>query len=157
MEYWKFIREKVGQEKVLFNGCIGAIVKGDKILLVFDKGRKHWQLPGGLQDLEESVEQTAIREISEELGIKGTIKELISVYSDPKWSFVYPNGDPLQIVDFLFLMEVSEEELEKIKIDENEITEYNWFSFSELPETLHPKCRLMCKDIQEYKGRTFLR
>jgi ADP-ribose pyrophosphatase YjhB (NUDIX family) len=157
MEYWKFIREKVGKEKVLFTASIGGIIKEDKILLVFDKGRKHWQLPGGLQELDESVEQTAIREISEELGVKGAIKELISIYSDPKWSFVYPNGDPLQIVDFLFLMEVNEEEFEKINIDENEITEYNWFYFSDLPETLHPKCRLMCKDLQEFKGKTFLR
>jgi ADP-ribose pyrophosphatase YjhB (NUDIX family) len=80
---------------VLFTASLGAIIKEDKILLVFDKGRKHWQLPGGIQELDESVEQTAEREIFEELGIKGTIKELISVYSDPKWSFVYPNGDPL--------------------------------------------------------------
>jgi ADP-ribose pyrophosphatase YjhB (NUDIX family) len=157
MEYWKFIREKVGKEKILLTASVGAIVKGEEILLVFEKAKNHWQLPGGLQDLEESVEDTVKREIFEELNLKVKTKELISVYSDPKWAYTYSNGDIAQIVDFVFSLEVTEEDLANIKADEKEVTEYKWFSFSKLPEDIHPKCRLMCKDIQEFKGNTFLR
>lgn len=157
MEYWKFIREKVGKSKVLFNGSAGAIVNNEQIFLVFDKVRQEWQIPGGIQELDESVEETAIREIFEETNIKAQINNLISVYSDPKWSFSYPNGDSLQIISFLFLLEVKEEEFGKIKIDETEITEYKWFSFSNLPENLNIQSRQMCQDLQEYSGKTFLR
>ncbi|MDX9970371.1 MAG: NUDIX domain-containing protein [Candidatus Gracilibacteria bacterium] len=157
MEYWKFIREKVGKEKVLFNGSVGAILEEGKVLLVFDKGRSQWQMPGGLQELGESVEETALREISEELNLKAQIKDLIAVYSDPKWSFTYPNGDSLQVVSFCFLLKVKEEEYEKIKIDESENSEFKWFNISELPKNTDKQTLQMCKDLQEFSGKTFLR
>jgi len=40
----------------------------DKIVLVYDKGHKHWFLPKGRKDVGETLEQAALREAYEESG-----------------------------------------------------------------------------------------
>jgi 8-oxo-dGTP diphosphatase len=48
----------------------------------FDPGKDLWTFPGGFVDLGESVEQAAIREAQEELGIDIELTRLVGVYSD---------------------------------------------------------------------------
>ncbi len=54
-----------------------VIFNGDKVLLVRDRGRKDFSLPGGGFKRHESTIQTAVREVCEELGIKAfSVKRL---------------------------------------------------------------------------------
>jgi 8-oxo-dGTP diphosphatase len=53
-------------DKIILAGC--AIVKENKILLIHRISKSWWELPGGKVDEGESLEQTAVREIKEELG-----------------------------------------------------------------------------------------
>ncbi len=57
---------------------------GDRIVLI---RRKYpppgWAIPGGFIDGGEKAEDAAVREASEETGLKVTLTELLGVYSDP--------------------------------------------------------------------------
>ncbi len=64
-------------------GAIPVDDEGRVILLRrgFDPGRGLWTFPGGFVDLGESVEQAALRETVEELGIAIELERLVGVYS----------------------------------------------------------------------------
>jgi thiamine-phosphate diphosphorylase len=57
-----------------------------KVLLVLrgqDPGKGKWCLPGGFQEIDETPEQCALRELQEETGIKGRVEELIGMEMSP--------------------------------------------------------------------------
>ena len=62
---------------------VGAlVVRGDEVLLVRranEPGKGLWSIPGGLQDVGETLEEAARREIREETGIDVEIGDLIEV------------------------------------------------------------------------------
>lgn len=58
----------------------------DEILLVKRgvlPGKGKWALPSGFVEADEAPEQTVLRELQEETGIKGSIIDLIGVYTEP--------------------------------------------------------------------------
>lgn len=57
---------------------------GDLLLIKrgIEPGRGHWALPSGFVEENEKPEQTAIRELREETGIRGRIQRLIGVYTE---------------------------------------------------------------------------
>ena len=62
------------------------LVRNGSILLIKRRNepyRGHFALPGGIVDEWETLEQCALRELLEETGIKGSIRSLLGVYSDP--------------------------------------------------------------------------
>lgn len=64
--------------------CAIATTPDDGVLLLrrgFEPGRGRWSMPGGFVDLGESVEQAAIRETKEEIGVEIAISGLVGVYS----------------------------------------------------------------------------
>ena len=81
----------------------GAIIKGDKILLINRKNepfKGKWALPGGFVEYNEKVERAVIREVFEETGLKTDIIELVGIYSDP-------NRDPRgHTITMVFLLKV---------------------------------------------------
>ena len=73
----------------------------DKILLIKRKNNPYknkWALPGGFVEYGERVENTVVREVLEETGLKTTVKEIIGVYSDPNRD---PRGHTITIVYLL--------------------------------------------------------
>jgi 8-oxo-dGTP diphosphatase len=64
--------------------CTIPITTGDELILLkrgFQPSRGRWSMPGGFVDLGESVEDAAIRETKEEIGIDIEITDLVGVYS----------------------------------------------------------------------------
>jgi 8-oxo-dGTP diphosphatase len=56
----------------------------DEIILLrrgFEPNKGRWSMPGGFVDLGESVEDAAIRETNEEIGVDITLQQLVGVYS----------------------------------------------------------------------------
>lgn len=55
-----------------------VIFRGE-VLLVFDRWRKQWELPGGMREVGEDAMRTAVRELGEETGIRSADLDLVAV------------------------------------------------------------------------------
>ena len=97
---WTFIPEE-GQERLLCRGCgyitylnpllvAGALpVKDGKVLLLrrgIEPMKHLWTFPAGFVELGESIEEGAIRETLEEVGVKIRLGEMLGAYSYPKYN-----------------------------------------------------------------------
>jgi len=150
MEYWQLLRNNLGHQKLILPSAAGAIIKDEQILLVQNRNNI-WQLPGGLQDLGESITDALEREIFEEVGLPLKADTLISVYTSSKWDAKFKNGDEIQTF-LLFFKMIGEFNQNDIKIQESEILSYHFFNLNELPENIMPCCKQKCNDLLNYQG-----
>lgn len=128
-DYIHFIREKVGSELIFLNFAGGIICNEEGEVLLQKRGdRNAWGFPGGAMELGESAEETAIREIYEETGIKVTVEHLIGVYT--KYFDEYPNGDQAQTIVVVFQCKPVGGSL---KADGKETLELKYFPVDEFP------------------------
>jgi 8-oxo-dGTP pyrophosphatase MutT (NUDIX family) len=64
--------------------------------------RRRKSLPGGGQEIGESVAQTAVRETREETGVSVEVTGIIGVYSDPDHVIEYSDGEVRQQFSLCF-------------------------------------------------------
>jgi len=155
MDYYTKIRQLAGKEKIILSGAAGAVVKDGKILLV----RRHnlsrtWGVPGGVQELGETIRETAQREVLEEVGLDLQVSDLIGVYSSSQWDIDLPDGGSIQQLIFFFLMDGK---VEEITIQESEVAEWGFFAPEAMPENMMPCCRQKVLDWASYQGKTMFR
>lgn len=113
--------------------------KGE-ILLQERTDRNEWGLPGGCQDLGESLVDTAIREAFEETGI-GLDKEklvLIDTLSGESRKNKYPNGDIVYNNTSLYLVDIEDVDISKLKGD-TETKSLRFFNLDNIPDNLMDK------------------
>lgn len=97
-----------------------------KILLVrHSYGRLNWDLPGGKAEDMESAEETAKREVNEEIGLNVSIDRLTGVYYDPQYDMHH----------FVFSAK-NENADQEPKPSSPEILECGYFSINELPKPM---------------------
>jgi ADP-ribose pyrophosphatase YjhB (NUDIX family) len=154
MDYWQRIRQAVGKEAIIIPSVAGAIVHEGKILLVRHNLLKKWQIPGGLQEIGESIQQTAQREIKEELALDLVAGSLIAVYSHPKWTIEFPDESKLQQLTFFFMMEGK---ISPISIQANEISAYQFFAPYEIPDDTFDCCKQKISDWTQFQGQVIFR
>ena len=107
----------VGAASIIFN-------QENKILLVKHSYGK-WDLPGGKSEDNESAEQTAIREVDEEVGLNVKINKLTGVYYVPTYDMHH----------FVFISE--NENASHVPIPSSpEILECGYFSIDDLPRPI---------------------
>lgn len=154
MDYWHRIRQAIGKETVIIPGSAGAIVHKGKILLVRHNLLKKWQIPGGLQEIGESVQQTVQREIKEELGLDLVSGSLIGVYSHPKWTIEFPDESKVQQLTFFFSMEGK---ISPMSIQVSEIAAYRFFAPDEIPDETFDCCKQKVSDWMHFQGQVMFR
>lgn len=108
-------------------GAKVVVTRGDELLLIrLTYGeRKNWDLPGGAANHGESPEQTAARELSEEVGLAGEMQSIGSWHSA---------GRGRQGVIYGFQVEVPAG-VEPV-VDEAEVAEARWFSRDQIPSPI---------------------
>jgi ADP-ribose pyrophosphatase YjhB (NUDIX family) len=135
LDYIRQLRAKVGNMKILVPGVRTLVIDGEgRVLLERQRVFGSWALPHGCVDLGESALDAAIRETHEEVGIRIARAALFGVYTDPKYSVVYPNGDQVQTFTIAFL---AEEWSGTPRPDGDEVLEVGFFPLDRLPEPLY--------------------
>jgi ADP-ribose pyrophosphatase YjhB (NUDIX family) len=75
--------------------AVTAVIENDEheILMIERADNGLWALPGGAQDIGESVTEAVRREVLEETGIEAEVLGLSGIYSDPRHVIEYDNGE----------------------------------------------------------------
>ncbi|QXE03043.1 NUDIX hydrolase [Terribacillus sp. DMT04] len=152
MDYIKWIREKVGQERIFLNFAGGCIENEyGEILLQKRKDKEKWGFPGGAMDIGESVEETVIREVKEETGLDVKVDKLIGIYT--KYFDEYPSGDKAQTVVFFFKLQAIDGSL---NIEDDETLDLRFFSPDKIPPLVNKQHEDALKDYLS-KQEIFIR
>ncbi|MDW0114265.1 NUDIX hydrolase [Sporosarcina saromensis] len=136
MNYIQTMRQLIGNETLLTIGCGVILVENEKILLQHRTDEDNWCIPGGMMELGETFEETAIRETLEETGLVIKELKLFGLYSGESCFVTYPNGDKAYSVQIIFQSSHFEGNL--IHAGE-ETKEHQFFHKHELPSNLNTR------------------
>lgn len=131
----------------------GGLVQNPQEELLFIKRKGLWDFPKGKPEFNESKEETAIREVEEECGIRG----LTIVSSLPDSHHVYAEREGKYILKkcIWYHMKCSKWEKLKVQLEEN-ITEARWVELP-VPEKLLKEAFPSIKDMAVYFQNDYLR
>ncbi|MEJ7654808.1 MAG: NUDIX domain-containing protein [Chloroflexia bacterium] len=118
-----------------------AFVQDDRgrVLLIRRSDSGRWALPGGGQEIGESVADSASRETREESGVEIVVTGLVGIYSNPHHVIAYSNGEVRQQFSICLRAEATGGRLRP----SNESTDVRWVSSDELDAlNIHPEMRL---------------
>lgn len=145
MDYIKNLRSMVGHEKVIMVIAGAFVFDGEnRFLLQQRSDTGEWGLPGGFMEMDESVQDTAKREVYEETGLRMQELELFGIYSGSAYDKTFSNGDQVSMVQILFICRDYEGQL----IEQNEESLHNkFYNLKNLPENLFPDHQLFFEDL----------
>jgi len=119
------IKERVFSQPFV---VVGMIIEKDGRFLLVQEARKEkgkWNQPAGWLDLKEDILKGAIREATEEAGLKMEMLGLLGVYP-----LLKNNGGILKnAIKFIFAAKTLSDE---IKFDEKELLDAKWFTLDEI-------------------------
>lgn len=110
------------------SACL-AIRSSNKVLTVKAGYKDHWTFPSGIVDDYESPKAAAIRETSEEVGLRFEPKDchlLGTIYTAS-------NGSDRDRFNFAFVTDVADENIE-LSVPNNEIEKAEWVLFEDIAE-----------------------
>jgi ADP-ribose pyrophosphatase YjhB (NUDIX family) len=111
----------------------------DRVLMIRRTDSGLYAIPGGQQEIGETVSQTVVREVKEETGIDVEPTELIGVYSDPGHVIAFTDGEVRQEFSICFRAHPIGGELRT----SDESSEVLWIERSHLNDLdIHPSIRL---------------
>lgn len=144
------LRKNVGHRTLLMP-CAGAIIGDGKgnVLSQLRADDNTWPTHGGSIKLDERVEDTMIREIQEEIGLKVLEYKLIKIYSGPVHHNIYPNGDEVSCIDIVYYCHKFEDE---IALQEDEVKNIQWFNKDNLPTNIRRNTKKWLNDYFDILG-----
>jgi ADP-ribose pyrophosphatase YjhB (NUDIX family) len=111
-----------------------------------------YAIPGGAQEIGETISQTVVREVSEESGITVDVIGLIGMYSDPEHLIAFTDGEVRQEFSLCFRARPIEGELRT----SNESKEVLWVEPGKLDDlNIHPSIRLRIQHGFEHRTEPF--
>ena len=125
--------------------AVSAVVTDEagRILMIRRADNDLYAIPGGAQDIGETVTEAVIRETREETGIDIEVTSLVGIYSDPRHVIAYDDGEVRQEFSICFRARAAGGSLQT----SNESKEALWATQGQLHElTIHPSIRLRIRD-----------
>jgi 8-oxo-dGTP pyrophosphatase MutT (NUDIX family) len=149
MDYIGDLRKLIGTQPIIMCGANVIIINRDKqILMHHRRERDCWGLPGGAMELGESMEETARREVEEEVNLICGELELFNVYSGPKLYHKYPDGNEVYNVTVTYLCR---DYRGNLQVEMTEGRDARFFDISNLPDNLSSPIKPI---IDEYIKKT---
>lgn len=130
----------------------GVVIEdaGGRVLLVQRAYDGRWQFPAGFVEDGEDVEQTARRELAEELGIGVGALACFGIVSSPALTtLAYPNGDTVQNFGVCFCTTTWTGE---IRLADAENVGFDFFSLEDLPDGISPVARVVAERYGAYRS-----
>jgi diadenosine tetraphosphate (Ap4A) HIT family hydrolase/8-oxo-dGTP pyrophosphatase MutT (NUDIX family) len=117
----------------VFTHALGAatviVDRARQVLLVkHSYGRLNWEIPGGISEPGESAEETARREVREEIGVEIALEAMTGVYWEPGWRETGGHH-------FVFRARLSDGAV-PTRADPREIADLGWFTTAALPRPI---------------------
>lgn len=110
-----------------------------EILMIQRTDNGLWALPGGAQDIGESVIEAVRREVMEETGVEIEVTGLSGIYSDPRHVIAYDDGEVRQEFSICFLAKMTGGELRT----SSESFQVRWVPTDKVDElNMHPSMHL---------------
>jgi 8-oxo-dGTP pyrophosphatase MutT (NUDIX family) len=149
-DYIGDLRKLIGTRPIIMCGAnVILLNEKDEILLHHRADRDCWGLPGGAMELGESLEQTAIREVFEEVGLSCGKMKLFNVYSGKDLYYRYPDGNEVYNVTTTF---ICKEFSGEIVVDLTEGRDAQFFSLDKIPLNLSSPIKCIVEEfVSKYK------
>lgn len=146
-DYIKELRKLIGHRPIVLSAA-GAIVLDDKnrVLMHYRTDNDTWCLPGGIVDPGETVEETAIREVFEETGLKIYDLKLFNIYSGEEQHYIYPNDDEVYFTNIAF---ITNKYSGSIIADGVESKDVRFFDIENLPSPISPPVKRHLEDLRK--------
>ncbi|MCP3028924.1 NUDIX hydrolase [Halobacillus sp. A5] len=123
----------VGRSPLILTGSVVIVVDEERNILLQHRNDGTWGLPGGLQELGESMEETGKREVKEETGLEVSDCTFLDIFSGDNYFFKLANGDQFYSVTAVFVTNTFRGEL---KNEQKEGKEVRFFSADSLPDNI---------------------
>ena len=131
MGYIVNMRSKIGHEPIISVGATILVFNENKeLLLNLRSDTNNWGIPGGGKELNETLEECAIRELKEETNLNTSDLELVTILSGNEYYYKYPNADEVDCVIALYQVRNYSG---KLNINDGESIKLKFFSFNNLP------------------------
>ncbi|MCM3720081.1 NUDIX hydrolase [Fictibacillus phosphorivorans] len=151
MSYFEDLRKHVGNAPLILPGSVVIIENEKGEILLQHRKDGGWGLPGGLMELGESFEETAIREVKEETGLDIDGLTQLHVYSGADQYLKVANGDEFYCVTAVY---TAKEVKGTILIDEEESYDFRYFPASKLPKGILDNHKKYINDYLNKKEKT---
>lgn len=136
MDYIKYIRSMVSHNAINLTG-VNVIIYNDKHEVLLQKRGEYpaniWGLLGGITELGESLEETAIREVKEETNLDISNITLLGTTSGKGAYMDFPNGDKAY---FITIGYYTNEYSGEMIVDNEETLDLEFFAHRDIPDNV---------------------
>ncbi len=153
--YAGLLRSSLGDAQVILPS-VRVVIRdtGGRILLIRRRDSSEWALVGGGHELDESVSDSARREVYEEAGIKLADLELFAVYSGSEHTSCDRFGNVNQGLVFAFLAQASEGSEPRRRTLET--IDARWFELESRPK-LSRRHEATLEDALSFEGHVLIK